>query len=255
MGALVRGLLLTAFWFAAMAPVEAGTIRVFAAASLADALADVAQTYRASNGQRITAVHAGSSTLARQIEAGARADIFLSADEHWMDYLQSRGLIDPPSRRGLLKNRLVVVVPKLTRNKVGLKVARDLRSLTQIGPGRFAVGDPAHVPAGRYARSALERLGLWRHVRGRLAAAADTRAALALVERGEAIAGFVYLTDALASQTVSIAARFPDNSGPAISYPIAMTKTGNSPAARALYEFMTGPVAQEIFKRHGFEIP
>ena len=117
------------------------------------------------------------------------------------------------------------------------------------------MGDPAHVPAGRYARSALKRLGLWQEVRSRLAAAADTRAALALVERGEAIAGFVYLTDALASRRVSVAARFPVTGGAPISYPIAMVKSGNASAARAVYEFMTGPVAQAIFKRHGFEIP
>ena len=118
MALLARILVVTAIWLAAMAPVEAGTTRVFAAASLADAIAELSQSYSASKGQRITAVHASSSTLARQIEAGARADIFLSADEYWMDYLQARGLIDTPSRRSLLKNRLVVVVPKPGRLKM-----------------------------------------------------------------------------------------------------------------------------------------
>ena len=224
MVALVRCLLMAAIWLVSPAPAEAGTIRVFAAASLADAIAEVARTYRAAKGQRITAVHASSSTLARQIEAGARADIYLSADEAWMDYLQSRGLIDRQSRRMLLRNKLVVVVPKPVRAafNTGSGSDRGLAWLTKIGPGRFAVGDPAHVPAGRYARTALEQLGLWQDVRGRLAAAPDTRAALALVERGEVVAGFVYLTDAMASENVSVAARFPDNSEPAISYPIAM---------------------------------
>lgn len=229
---------------------QARDVMIFAAASLANAMQDISTAYRDKSGHAIKLVLAGSSTLARQIEAGARADIFLSADEGWMDYLEGRQLISTPTRQSLLSNDLVLIVPADDSRVVTFDQGRDW--LEKLGHGRIAVGDPSHVPVGRYARAALQKLGVWSSIRPRLATALDTRGALALVVRGEAIAGITYATDAAASRKVRIAAKFPSASHPVISYPIARLATAGGKPARQAFQFFTGSAAREIFKRHGF---
>ena len=225
-------------------------VRVFAAASLAETMDEVAAAYQAATGESIVSVYAGSSTLARQIETGARADIFISADEEWMDYLAARRLIDKQSRRSLLTNELVLVMPVDKLQKV--EIARGTHWLASLPEGRIAVGDPAHVPVGKYARSALQALGVWPAVSRRLVTTADTRAALALAERGEAAAAIVYRTDSASSTKVAISGVFPREGRAPISYPVAITAGGETTAARAVYAFVCGLTARAIFKKHGF---
>lgn len=236
-----------------LAAAEARDVRVFAAASLSDALRDVGDAFKAATGHRLVLVSAGSSTLARQIEAGARADIFLSADEDWMQYLQVRNLIQPATRRRLLTNTLVLVVPAGRAREV--HIASGGAWLRDLGSGRVAVGDPAHVPVGKYARTALEALAVWHEIKPRLATALDTRAALALVERGEAVAGIVYASDATASRAVRVAAVFPAIGQLDISYPVALLAGARDPAALQAYRFLCGPRAEAVFARHGFAQP
>ena len=224
---------------------------VFAAASLSDALRDVAAAWvrHAHPAPRLS--FAASSTLARQIEQGAPADIFASADEQWMDYLAARNRIVPETRKDVLGNRLVLVVPSDHATKVVIGQGFDLAGL--LGPsGRLAVGDPANVPAGIYAKQALTNLGVWDAIEPRLARAEDVRAALLLVERGEAAAGIVYATDARATKGVSVAGVFPPDSHDPIRYPIALVRTGDTLEARALLGFIEGPEARVIFAAHGF---
>jgi len=233
-----------------VATAQARDVKVFAAASLSEAMAEVGAAFSQQSKHRIKLVLAGSSTLARQIEAGADADIFLSADESWMNYLAERKLVDRLSQRRLLTNSLVLVMP-VTQQKV-VKIEADGQWLTQLVSGRIAVGDPAHVPVGKYAMSALKALGAWPVARKRLATALDTRAALALVERGEAVAGIVYSTDAQASHGVAVAGRFPEATSPQISYPIARMVHATHEAALAAYAFICSPKAGRIFRQHGF---
>ena len=240
-------------WLLPVNALRAEDVRVFAAASLATAMGDVAIAFAAASGYRMRLVLAGSSTLARQIEAGARADIFISADNDWMDHLAARDLIDNATRRALLGNRLVVVVA--AERAVELAVAGNGDWLQQLGNGRIAMGDPAHVPVGKYSKAALKSLGHWRQVRRRLAPALDTRAALALVERGEAVAGLVYATDAAASARVRVAAALPPGSYPSIAYPVARLTAAGGAAPEAAYRFICGAAAAAIFRRHGFESP
>lgn len=200
----------------------------------------------------VSASFAASSTLARQIERGAPADLYLSADTEWADYLQQRDLLVAESRGNLLGNRLVLIVPVSDTRIVDLDDDFDLAGL--LGDGRLAVGDPDHVPAGRYARRALETLGLWRGIQDRLARAGDVRAALALVQRGEASFGIVYETDAVAAEGVRIAGLFPPDSHPPIVYPVALV-AGADPSAQKFLWFLKGPQAAKIFRRHGFTTP
>ncbi|MEM7750015.1 MAG: molybdate ABC transporter substrate-binding protein [Pseudomonadota bacterium] len=247
---LLRLVCFVSVLIASVATAQGRDVKVFAAASLSDAMAAVAEAFAQQSEHRIKLVLAGSSTLARQIEAGADADVFLSADEEWMDYLADRKLIDRSSQRPLLKNSLVLVVPGGQNAK--LAIAADSKWLTQIGQGRIAVGDPAHVPVGKYAMAALKALGAWPVVRRRLATALDTRAALALVERGEAVAGIVYATDARASQSVTIAGQFPQAISSSIAYPVARLAAKDNPVVNAAYRFITGPKAGRIFRHYGF---
>lgn len=224
---------------------------VFAAASLTDALADVAALYAKTGHPAPRLSFGASSTLARQIEQGAPANLFVSADERWMNWLQERGLVVPGTRRDLLRNSLVLVVPKDRARKVEIGPNLDVAAL--LNPdGRLATGDPEHVPVGLYAKQALQKLGLWDKVAARLAPAADVRAALLLVERGEAPAGIVYATDALASQGVAVAGTFPESTHDPITYPVALVRGGDTPEARALLAFLDGPEARAAFARRGF---
>jgi molybdate transport system substrate-binding protein len=231
---------------------QAQSLTVFAAASLTEAIRTVDQAWTAQGHPRLLFSFAASSTLARQLDQGAPANIFASADEEWMDWAVKRHLIVEQSIRDVLTNKLVLVVPKSHPQQIDIKPGFDLAALLEPS-GRLAVGDPAHVPAGRYARQALTTLGLWDKVKDRLAPADSVRSALLLVERGEVPAGIVYLTDAMVSSQVAVAGTFPADSHERISYPFAVTRHGDTPAARALMAFMTGPEGLKIFARFGFK--
>jgi molybdate transport system substrate-binding protein len=194
---------------------------------------------------------AASSTLARQLDHGAGANIFASADEAWMNWAAERHLIDVASRRDVVSTQLVLVVPTEHPQQIDLKPGFDLAAL--LGPkGRLAVGDPAHVPAGRYAKQALTSLGVWTLASKHLAPSENVRSALLLVERGEVPAGIVYATDAVASPGVMVAGTFPPDSHDPIKYPFAITKAGNTPEAHSLLDFISGPDGHTIFARFGF---
>lgn len=228
---------------------EAEALLVFAAVSMSDALNEVAAQYTAQAGQRIKLSFAASSTLARQIEAGARADVFVSADIEWMDYLAARELLDTATRRDIVGNRLVLVAP--SDSEVQVTLGPGVRLGAILGSGRLVTGDPDSVPVGRYARSALESLGVWNEVAPRLVRAENVRAALAFVARGEAALGIVYETDALVEKKVRIVAVFPDGTHAPITYPAAATAVAR-PNAKPFVEFLSGPVAQATFRKHGF---
>jgi molybdate transport system substrate-binding protein len=230
-------------------------LTVFAAVSLTDALRAVAQQWQGAGNPAPRLSFAASSALARHIEQGAPADLFLSADEPWMDYLQQRNLVANATRISPLANALVLVAPAdAPVREVALARGSDLAALLGAN-GRLAVGDPAHVPAGRYARAALEWLGQWSALQPRLARADNVRAALLLVERGEAPLGIVYATDAAASRGVRVLATFPAGSHPAISYPFAITRRAEGNAqAHAFLRFLTGADAAPAWQRFGFKI-
>jgi molybdate transport system substrate-binding protein len=232
---------------------HAQPVTVFAAASLTDAMRDIDAAWQKQGHAALRMSFGASSTLARQIEQGASANVYASADERWMDYLAKRGLIAPDTRGTLLTNRLVLIVP--ARHPKQVRIGPDLNLDALLGPdGRIATGDPAHVPVGLYAKQALTKLGLWRKAEPRLAATADVRAALLLVERGEAAAGIVYATDAAISPKVMVAGAFPPDSHDPIAYPCAVVKSGDTPDARALMTFLESKEAAAIFTRRGFNL-
>jgi molybdate transport system substrate-binding protein len=226
-------------------------LTVFAAASLSEAMKAIDQAWVAKDHPPLSLSFAASSTLARQLDHGARANIFASADEAWMNWAVERHLIDAGSRRDVVSTQLVLVVPKEHPQQIDLKPGFDLAGL--LGrTGRLAVGDPAHVPAGRYAKQALTSLGVWGIASKHLAPAENVRSALLLVERGEVPAGIVYATDAAASSRVVVAGTFPPGSHEPIKYPFAITRAGDTPEARSLLDFIAGPEGQTIFARFGF---
>jgi molybdate transport system substrate-binding protein len=237
---------------AAGASAEARPILVFAAASLKTALDVIAGKWQQQSGQAATISYAASSALARQIELGAPADLFISADEAWMDYLEERRLIDPKTRVDLLGNTLVLIAPANTGSETRIAPGFPLAAL--LGDGRLAMADPAAVPAGRYGKAALTRLGVWDQVAGHVAAAENVRAALLLVARGEAPLGIVYRTDAAAEPGVRIVGTFPADSHPPIVYPMALTVAAE-PDAGALANYLRAPEAREVFAAHGFTAP
>jgi molybdate transport system substrate-binding protein len=224
---------------------------VYAAASLTNALDEIGNAYTGASGQRVKFSYASSSTLAHQIEAGAEADVFLSADEEWMDYLATRDLINATTRVDLLTNTLVLVAP--ADSTVRLTIAPGFGLLTALGNGRLSIGDPESVPAGKYARSALMAFGVWDALEGNLVRADNVRAALAFVDRGEAPLGIVYGTDALVDKKVRIVDTFPGNSHPPIVYPIAATMSARVGADRFI-AFAKGPRGQAAFTRFGFGV-
>ena len=231
----------------------ADPVVVFAAASLTNAFEDIGKAWVAKGHRAPKFSFAASSTLARQIEQGAPAGIFASADEQWMDYLAERKLVDAASRRYLASNSLVLVVPADRPSTVALGPGTDFAKL--FAGRRIATGDPAHVPVGRYAEQALKSLGGWDAVAPRLVRAESVRAALAFVERGEVAAGIVYSTDAAISSRVMVAGTFPASSHPDIVYPIALAAGRADTDARALLAYLTGPEARVILRRHGFTDP
>jgi molybdate transport system substrate-binding protein len=225
------------------------TLLVFAAASLTDVLEETDRAFSAVSHISIKSSYAASSMLAKQIEAGARADVFLSADRAWMDDLQKRHLLREGSRVELLGNSLVLIAP--ADSAVQLVIAADFPLLQALNGGRLATADPDSVPAGLYARAALTHLGVWGALEPQLARAENVRAALAFVARGEAPLGIVYGTDARAEKRVRIVGTFPPESHPPIVYPVAATQRAQPQAARYL-EFLQGDAAREIFARYGF---
>jgi molybdate transport system substrate-binding protein len=227
-------------------------ILVFAAASLTDALQEIGAAYEKTSAVRVKMSFDASSNMARQIEAGAPADVFFSADTEWMDYLQSRNLIQPATRRNVVGNQLVLIAP--SGSGINLKIAPHFPLAAALGNGRLATGDPDSVPVGRYARSALSALGVWDEVAARLVRAENVRAALRYVGRGEAPLGIVYASDARVDNSVRVVDTFPADTHQPIVYPVALTKSAKSEAAGFL-SYLIGPQAQEIFVKYGFTAP
>jgi molybdate transport system substrate-binding protein len=226
-------------------------VLVFAAASLTDALDDLGGAYTERTHVGVKSSLAASSALAKQIEAGAPADVFFSADLEWMDYLEQRKLLRPGSRRDVVTNRLVLIAP--ADSKVSIKIAPGFDLAGALGQqGRLATGDPDSVPVGKYAHAALEKLGVWDRVSGRLVPAENVRAALAYVARGEAPLGIVYQTDAQAEKRVRIVDVFPEDSHPPIRYPIALTNRA-SPEAAQFVEFIMSDAGRNILRKYGFQ--
>jgi molybdate transport system substrate-binding protein len=224
-------------------------LTVFAAASLTEALQAVSDRYTQASGQPVRLSFAASSALARQIEAGARADVFFSADTEWMDYLQARNLIQKKSRRDVLGNELVLIAP--AASTVELKIGMNFPLAATLAAGRLATGDPDSVPAGRYARSALTTLGVWNEVADKLVRTENVRAAMAFVARGETPLGIVYTTDALVDKKVRIVDTFPAESHLPITYPIALTAVAAAGASQFI-DYLKGPAGQAVFKQYGF---
>ena len=227
-----------------------GTVIVFAAASLKNALDDINARWGRETSKPATISYAASSTLAKQIENGAPADLFISADPDWMDYLEQRRLIKLGSRSDLLGNALVLVAP--AKSPVKLTIAPNFPLAAALGDGRLAMADPAAVPAGLYGKAALEKLGVWPSVANRVAAAENVRAALLLVARGEAPLGIVYSTDAAVEPGIRIVDTFPPDTHPPIVYPIALTATSDNPDAPSLLVYLRGAAARAQFERAGF---
>ena len=225
-------------------------VLVFAAASLTTVLDEVGAAYTQQTKQPVKFSYAASSALARQLEAGARADVFFSSDLEWMDYVQARGLIDRTTRRDVLGNRLALVAPADSR--VELKIAPGFALTAALGTGRLATGDPESVPVGKYARSALTSLGIWNDVADRLVRADNVRSALAFIARGETPLGIVYETDAQVEKRVRIVDFFPAGSHPPIVYPVAVTAQAR-PAARQFMGFLQSSAAQNAFEKYGFQ--
>ena len=231
--------------------VQAAQITVFAAASLKTALDEVAQGYAAATGDRAVLSFAGSSQLARQIEQGAPADVFVSADTDWMDYAIKQKNINVPTRVNLLGNSIVLIAPKDSMiSNVNIGPGFDLAKLA--GDGKIATGDVKAVPVGKYAKAALEKLGAWQAAEPKFAMAESVRAALTLVARGEAVLGIVYSTDAKVEPGVKIVGTFPADTHPAIIYPVAATTTAKAATADYL-AFLRSSAAKAILEKYGFK--
>lgn len=251
--ARIVALVLLALFGALPARAQSAAPVVLAAASLQEALGEAADAWAGQRHPRPVLSFAGSSALARQVEAGAPADLFISADEAWMDHIDQRGLLASGSRRVIAGNRLVLIAP--LDSPVKLRIAKGFPLARALGAGRLAMADPAAVPAGRYGRAALEALGVWAVVEPRVVRSENVRAALALVERGEAPLGIVYATDAAASRKVRVVGVFPASSHPPIRYPAAQLKTAKAKDASAFLAFLGSRQARVIFARHGFSVP
>ena len=225
---------------------------VFAAASLKNALDEAGAAWTRDTGKRVVMSYGASNALARQIESGAPADLFFSADLDWMDYAAAKGLIKTESRISLLGNALVLIAPKGSAAQIELKPGLDLGSI--LGSNRLAMGHVNAVPAGKYGKAALEHLGAWAGVQDRIAQTENVRAALLLVSRGEAPLGIVYRTDAASDPNVAIVATFPEGSHPPIVYPVALTKDSANPEAIAFLGFLRSDKARMFFEKQGFTV-
>jgi molybdate transport system substrate-binding protein len=227
-------------------------LRVFGAASLKEAIEGANVRYQRVTGRKVVASLSGSDTMARQIENGKPADIFISADIDWMDYLARSSLVKPKTRLNFLGNKLVLIAS--ADSAPTLAIGPNFPLAQALGDGRLAIADPASVPAGKYGKAALEELGVWASVESRLAPARDVRAALELVARHKAPLGIVYLTDAVSEPSVDIVGTFPASSHPPIIYPLAVTAHSTNPAAESYIAFLQSPaVFAGTFGREGFE--
>ncbi|MCW9032722.1 MAG: molybdate ABC transporter substrate-binding protein [Rhodospirillales bacterium] len=232
--------------------VKAEGILVFAAASSTNVVDELVELYQQNGGGKVkvTTSYAGSSILAKQIYAGAPANIFISANEQWMSFLEQGDALEKNSRFNLVENSLVVVAP--TDSKITLKI-ESLRTLAQaIGSDRIAIGDPDHVPVGIYTKQALQNLGIWEKIRSKTARMPNVRAVLAMVERGEVAAGIIYKTDATISDKVKVLAAFPIDSHQPIHYPASLVKGGSTPEAQKFFTFLKSQKALNLFTKHGF---
>ncbi|MEE1656998.1 molybdate ABC transporter substrate-binding protein [Microvirga sp. CF3062] len=225
---------------------------VFAAASLKNALDEAGAAWMRDTGKRVVMSYAASNALAKQIEAGAPADLFFSADLDWMDYAATKGLIKTESRVSLLGNSLVLIAPKGSAVQAELKPGLDLAAV--LGSNRLAMGHVNAVPAGKYGKAALEHLGIWTGVKDRTAQTENVRTALLLVSRGEAPLGIVYKTDAASDPNVTIVATFPEGSHSPIFYPVALTKDSSNPDAAAFLSFLRSDKAEPFFEKQGFTV-
>lgn len=230
----------------------ADKIVVFAAASMKNALDNADAAFTKETGKEVTVSYAASGPLAKQLENGAPADVFISADTNWMDYVAGKKLIKDDSRTDLLGNKLVLVAAKDKAKPVEIKQGLDLAAL--LGDGRLAIGQPESVPAGKYGKSALEKLGIWSSVEKKVAGAESVRAALALVSRGEAPYGIVYQTDVSADPGVAVVGTFPADSHPPIIYPIAITATSTNPDVKAYFDYLKSAKAVPFFEHEGFTV-
>ncbi len=227
-------------------------IIVFAAASTINAITDIGKLYAEKGLGSIKTSFASSSTLAKQIEQGAPADVFLSADQKWVDYLAEKKLLAPDSRKNLLRNQIALIVPKDSKTE-NITIGKDTNLAAILGKdGRLAVGDPDHVPVGTYGKEALINLGLWDGIKDRLAPAKDVRAGLAMVEQGEAPLGLVYESDATATDKVRVIGIFPVGSHTDVVYPAAAVAGNKVTAAAKFIAFLSTPEAVAIFKKYGF---
>lgn len=248
---ILSGVMLLVLQLLVAGSAQAGDIKVSAAASLTDVMTELSRAYEKTHaGIVIKTSFAGSSTLAKQIENGAPADIFISADKDWADYLEQRNLLNKNTRVDLLLNELVLIAP-LGRGPV-ITIAPDVDLLASFS-GKLCTGDTASVPVGKYAKQALTYYGWWSGIQPRLVGTEDVRTALAFVERGECALGIVYKTDALMSKKVSVVATFPAESHLPIVYPGGLTKSATA-EARAFWQFLQSPVAADVFVRYGFKL-
>lgn len=236
---------------AAPAAAEPEPVTVFAAASLKNVLDEAGAAYARQGGAPVRFSYAASSAIARQIEQGAPADVFVSADLAWMDYVSEKGLVAAGTRRNLLSSRLALIAPADSTLK--LKVAKGMPIGRALGSGRLALAGP-DVPAGRYGRAALASLGVWPQVETRLASAENVRTALLFVARGEAPLGVVYDTDAKVDPRVKILGLFPENTHPKIVYPAAVLARSKNPGAARFLAWLQGPQGRKVFVKHGFTV-
>lgn len=228
----------------------AADVTVFAAASLKEALDDQARQFERATGNRVVIAYGASNALARQIESGAPADLFISADRDWMNDVGQKNLLMPGTQVALLRNALVLIAP--ASSKSALKIAPHFPLAAALGSDKLAMANPDSVPAGKYGKAALEQLGVWSSVERQVARAENVRAALALVSRGEAPLGIVYATDAYADKGVRIVDRFPATSHRPIVYPAAVTAASKSPAAKALLDYLGSAAARSTWEKYGF---
>lgn len=237
---------------AGMVAADAQDLIVFAAASLKEALDEAGQEFQRASGNKAVVAYAASPALAKQIENGAPADVFISADLDWMDYVEQRKLIKAGTRANLLRNRLVLIGPADGKVQVEIKPGFPLEKL--LGDGKLSMADPDSVPAGKYGKSALEKLGVWKSVERKVARGDNVRTALNFVARGEAPLGIVYQTDAYAEKKVRVVAQFPQDTHPAIIYPIAVIASSRHAAAPVFVNYLKSREARAIFEKYGFSM-
>lgn len=231
---------------------EPEPVMVFAAASTTNAVTEIADLFKRTTKTRVIPSFAASSTLAKQIQSGAPAAVYISADNKWMDFLEEKKLIEPSTRFDLIGNRIVLVAR--IDSAIKLEIQPGFNLPEALGGDRLAMGDPAHVPAGIYGRQALESLGVWERVKNSIAPVKDVRSALVLVERGEVPLGIVYATDAAITEKVRIVGIFPENSHPPIVYPVALVAGNKTAAAEAFIAFLRTAEAKTIFQKYGFSV-